>query len=185
MSSSKHIEDEIKKITWALLQKAGHNPKLTPRLLRQQLEKQMKVQSGSFDKYRKLIKSVIFVWWDQSQDDLGLNSNKQVDDKNAAFALQMLTQLAKAAGKMPGVMKNLPEEPHDRIKALREKFVELLLFLFLLYLALIFVTMYFIFVDYVEWELNAVIFLLLRKSQRPRSCVNSRMIWMELMNLKL
>ncbi len=108
-------EKEVKEGVWKLMDQAGKHPKLTPKIVRSQLERKLGVQTGSLKVFRPLIKKVIFAWWLEAEDDNGSG------DDASAFALQALISLAKAAGKFPAVLKGISEGPEEKVKELRKR----------------------------------------------------------------
>jgi hypothetical protein len=115
-SSRTPSEKEVKEGVWKLMDQAGRHPKLTPRMVRTQLEKKLSQPSGSLKTFRPLIKKIIFYWWVDSEKELGGK-----DDNSTIFALQSLINLAKAAGKFPAVLNKLSDKPEEKVIQLRQK----------------------------------------------------------------
>jgi hypothetical protein len=113
-------EKEVKEGVWKLMDQAGRHPKLTPKIVRTQLEKKLSQPMGSLKSFRPLIKKIIFYWWVDSEKELG-----GAEDNSTIFALQSLISLAKAAGKFPAVLKNITtESPEKKVIELRQRLKE-------------------------------------------------------------
>jgi hypothetical protein len=112
-------KDEVKEGVWKLMDQAGRHPRLTIRMIRHQLEKKLGLNKDSLESFRPLIKKIIFHWWVDSEKEFGVDGAKQ--DNNTVFALQSLISLAKAAGKFPAVLKNIPDDPEKKVAELRTR----------------------------------------------------------------
>ena len=55
--------DEVKIIVLKLLDKAGTDPRLTPRILRNKTEDKLKLERGDLNPKREYIKKLIYKWW--------------------------------------------------------------------------------------------------------------------------
>ena len=60
---SVEFEQELFTNVLKLLNKAGQDPRLTPRILRKKLEERMKLAEGELKSKRELIKTHIFKWF--------------------------------------------------------------------------------------------------------------------------
>ena len=56
--------DNLLKTITKLLDKAGTNPRLTPRILREKAEQRMSLQKGDLKPNREEIKKMICKWWE-------------------------------------------------------------------------------------------------------------------------
>jgi len=56
-------QSQVKLIVLKLLDKAGNDPRLTPRILRNKVEDKMNLERGSLKVKRDYIKTLIFKWW--------------------------------------------------------------------------------------------------------------------------
>ena len=99
-----------------LLEKAGSDPRLTPRLLREKAEQRLQLDKGSLKSKRNLIKDWIVEWYRQKK----------------IVELKALVKLAKASGLAPQIFKGLSElTDEDKVVALRKRLV--ILFCFVLF----------------------------------------------------
>lgn len=88
-------EDDIRRVVTNLLDKAGRDPRLTPKILRLKTESKLQVETGGLLKHRNVIKDIIWNWWEDTQT------------RN----LQQLVQISKDCGLAPGIFKGLKELP--------------------------------------------------------------------------
>lgn len=61
--SANNGEDAMVKTITKLLDKAGRDPRLTPRILREKAEQRMELSKGDLKPKRDKIKDVIYEWW--------------------------------------------------------------------------------------------------------------------------
>lgn len=59
--------EEVRKVVDKLLEKAGKDPRLTPKILRLKAESKMQLPAGSLKKFRNDIKDIIWQWWEDDQ----------------------------------------------------------------------------------------------------------------------
>lgn len=71
-------EEQLLQTITKLLDKAGRDPRLTPRLLREKAEQRLTLTKGDLKPQRERIKTIICDWW-QAQKQL------QSDKENANF----------------------------------------------------------------------------------------------------
>ncbi len=85
--------NEVRAVIEKLLQKAGKDPRLTPKLLRVKAESKLQLSSGQLKQYRSKIKDVIWEWWENDQ----------------AYTLQQLVFLSRAMQLAPAILKGIRE----------------------------------------------------------------------------
>ena len=102
--------DEIKEQIMKLLHKAGTDPRVTPRLLREKAEQKLKLDKNALKGKRPVIKDWIMEWWMERQSKLGED-------------LKLLVKLSKAAGYAPGIFQDirLMEDREEQIKILSQR----------------------------------------------------------------
>lgn len=95
-------DDVVKEHIMKLLAKAGTDPRVTPRLLREKAEQRMKLDKDTLKAKRESIKDWVLLWW---------------TERNARFAeeLKLLVKLSKAAGYAPGIFSDI-RDMEDREK---------------------------------------------------------------------
>ena len=64
--ASNDAETLVKTVT-KLLDKAGKDPRLTPRILREKAEQRMSLSKGDLKPQREKIKGVIWDWWEKQK----------------------------------------------------------------------------------------------------------------------
>jgi hypothetical protein len=69
-------EDPLQKTITKLLEKAGHDPRLTPRILREKAEQRMTLEKGGLKAKREKIKDIICAWWDKKTSSKDEEENK-------------------------------------------------------------------------------------------------------------
>jgi len=113
-----------------LLDKAGHDPRLTPRILREKAEDRLSMPRHSLKPKREWIKKIIVRWWTQNVDSKiekdkvsnGVNSTR-VEVSEEEKAMKQYSKLAKAIGHSE-LLKDLGNLSHDaKISTLRSKFI--------------------------------------------------------------
>lgn len=82
-----------------LLDKAGFDARLTPRLLREKVEQRMKLEPDALKSMKPEIMAMITDWWIET------HGNKR--KPRQVSALESLSKLAKAVGKGPHFFKSL------------------------------------------------------------------------------
>lgn len=65
---------QLKAIVLKLLDKAGHDPRLTPRILRNKVEDKMSIERGGLKIKRDYIKTLIFKWWKVNHPESAITS---------------------------------------------------------------------------------------------------------------
>lgn len=100
--SSLPSDDAIKEQIMKLLLKAGTDPRVTPRILREKAEQRLKLDKDRLKVKRDIIKDWILLWW---------------TERNAKFAedLKLLVKLSKAAGYAPAIFSDI-RDMEDREK---------------------------------------------------------------------
>lgn len=101
-----------------LLDKAGKDPRLTPRILREKMEQRMNLARGTLKPKREELKDLIYDWWVKNQNE----DNKDGIKKE----LKPLIKLARVSGLVPTILEGLvdfPEQnrPAELRKRLRNK----------------------------------------------------------------
>lgn len=104
--------NEVRQVLEKLLNKAGKDPRLTPKLLRAKTESKLQLAAGQLKPYRKDIKKVIWEWWESDQRK----------------TLIQLVSLARALQLAPGILKGLKEMGSDteRVETLAERYISLI-----------------------------------------------------------
>ena len=114
-------EEKLKTMILKLLDKAGRDPRLTPKILRNKAEERLKLESGTLKPKRAFIKELIFQWWDvnmkgEQKPEKG-NGNMSKDD----LILTKLNKLAKVSGHLQ-LLRGLADlESSDKISKLRSR----------------------------------------------------------------
>ena len=89
--NSKDGSDPVETMVFKLLNKAGRDPRLTPRILREKAEQRLSMTKGELKPQRNRIKDMI-VEWDKKKRQEALVVQHST--------LQALTKLAKATGNL-------------------------------------------------------------------------------------
>jgi hypothetical protein len=79
-----------------LLWKAGTDPRVTPRLLREKAEDRLKISRGTLKPMRNYIKDIVMDWHSDRMEKLGAD-------------IKLLVKLAKAAGFGPNFYSDIRE----------------------------------------------------------------------------
>lgn len=115
-SASKRIslppsQTEVLTLIVKLLDKAGHDPRLTIRILREKAESRLQLQRGALKPFRSKIKSTVVKWW-------------QTKEEQTVHAAKMLVKLAKASGNQDcySDLRGLPIT--EQISKLRERLAQ-------------------------------------------------------------
>lgn len=105
---------DMQSVIYKLLDKAGKDPRLTPRLLREKAEKSLSLTKGELKAKRDQIKDMIFQWY---------LDNEKKEDEASLQTLKLLAKVGKVSGYGPAVFKGLKELPSDqhRIVELRKR----------------------------------------------------------------
>jgi phage-related tail protein len=69
LDSANNGEDVLLKTITKLLDKAGKDPRLTPRILREKAEQRMELNKGDLKPKREKIKDIIYDWWKKQKQD--------------------------------------------------------------------------------------------------------------------
>lgn len=93
-----------------LLEKAGTDERLTPRLLREKTAQKMKLAPEDLKKMKTEIMKLIIQWWDNAHPD-------------SRTIVSRLSILARAVGKGPNFFKdiNLQESHTEKAKQMRKR----------------------------------------------------------------
>lgn len=110
-----------------LLDKAGHDPRLTPRILREKAEDRLSMKRRSLKPKREWIKKVIVRWWiqniDKAEKDKGSNGAKKEEVTEEDKAMRQYNKLAQAVGQSE-LLKDLGNLSRSaKISNLRSKLV--------------------------------------------------------------
>ncbi len=111
-----------------LLDKAGHDPRLTPRLLREKAEDRLSMKRHSLKPKREWIKKIIVRWWIQNIDnkaekEKGSNGVKKEDVTDEDKSVRQYNKLAQAVGHS-ALLKDLGSLSHSaKISTLRSKLI--------------------------------------------------------------
>jgi hypothetical protein len=114
-------DSKLKDMILKLLDRAGSNPRLTARLLREKAEERLKLDKDALKYKREDIKKIIAEWWNAN-----MVSKPPVVKKETPFStdatLQALTRLAKALGKGPVFFKKIADESTGaKIRHIRQR----------------------------------------------------------------
>jgi phage-related tail protein len=69
LDSTSNGDDMLLKTITKLLDKAGKDPRLTPRILREKAEQRMELNKGDLKTKREKIKDIIYDWWKKQKQD--------------------------------------------------------------------------------------------------------------------
>jgi hypothetical protein len=100
---------ELREVIMKLLDRAGKNPRLTARLLREKAEEKLQLNKNSLKTRRPEIKDMIEVWWKKNM------LTEDVDEE--LNVLKRLVRYAKAVGKGPMFFKGLSDIESNAEKA--------------------------------------------------------------------
>ena len=114
----KQLQNTVKK----LLDKAGTDARLTPRLLREKVEQRMKLEPGALTCKKSDIMDEIIKWWKETQP--AIKAKDSVDAHATELtALQSITKYAKAVGKGPHFLKEfLQDSDVEKAKDIRKRY---------------------------------------------------------------
>lgn len=104
---------EVEAVVNKLLDKAGTDERLTPRLLRQKVEQKMKIEPDSLLPVKANILKMISDWWDKNFPD----KNGASGQPPLSSSVESLSKFARAVGKGPQFFKTLNHNS-DEEKAL-------------------------------------------------------------------
>lgn len=128
MSETKIDDTQLRMFVNKLMDKAGQDKRLTPRLLREKVEMKMQLPPGSLKCKRARIKAMIFDWWSKNVEPLPKFSGSSKDDNADVdpdlLMLRNLAKYAKAVGKGPNYFKDLggaEKANADKAKVLRKR----------------------------------------------------------------
>jgi len=76
--STAWTDEDVEKTITKLLDKAGHDPRVTPRILREKAEQRMNLTKGDLKSKREIIKAIICDWWQKRK-------SMEVDRETANF----------------------------------------------------------------------------------------------------
>ncbi len=93
-SSSLPTRDSLSEVVMKLLNKAGTDPRVTPRMLREKAEDRLKLSRGTLKPMRNDIKDMVMEWHNQRMEQV---SND----------IKLLVKLAKAAGCSPNLYSDI------------------------------------------------------------------------------
>jgi DNA replicative helicase MCM subunit Mcm2 (Cdc46/Mcm family) len=127
-------EEELFSHIVKLLNKAGLDPRLTPRVLRKKLEERMKVSEGVLKPSRELIKKNILKWYKKNCEEDYKKVVESVQPKKATIVekevnieektLSQIGKLAKAVGKSSLFTAVKDADVKTKIKTVSEKLKE-------------------------------------------------------------
>lgn len=103
---------KVRAVIEKLLQKAGKDPRVTPKILRMKAESKLELSSGQLKQYRNQIKGVIWEWWESDQ----------------AYTLQQLVFLSRALQLAPAILKGIKElaTVTEKVETLTSRYINLL-----------------------------------------------------------
>ena len=125
MAEIKNIDAvQLTSVLNKLLDKAGTDARLTPRLLREKAEQRMKLEPGQLIAKKADIMDVIVSWWmennPQTVEPKAASNNASSDP--AALTLQRLSKYAAAVGKGPRFFKDLSQDSDiEKAKDIRKR----------------------------------------------------------------
>jgi hypothetical protein len=109
-------DEKLQSMVLKLLDKAGHDPRLTPKILREKAEERLKLPKQGLKDKRETIKEIILHWWCLNKKSDPLMTNDELQ-------LKSLMKLAKALGKGPSWFQELiGAETSFKISYIREKY---------------------------------------------------------------
>ena len=125
MAEIKNIDPaQLTSVLNKLLDKAGTDARLTPRLLREKAEQRMKLEPGQLITRKADIMDVIVSWWmenNPSTVEPRAASNNGPSDATA-LTLQRLSKYAAAVGKGPRFFKDLSQDSDiEKAKDIRKR----------------------------------------------------------------
>lgn len=109
----------VKEMIFKLLDKAGKDPRLTPRILREKAEQRLNMKRGELRPARRQIKTLIFDWWDQQQKGQSQDEKDQAEKDR----LKLFVRLARLSGHTPAIFMGLSDtnSNHKKIQLIRER----------------------------------------------------------------
>jgi hypothetical protein len=140
-------KEALQAMLFKLLDKAGRDIRLTPRVLRKKAEEKMKLPTGGLNDKKETIKRVIMKWWSlqpeaqekEKEKDKEREKDKEKDKEKSAksssshnaaekaasgpeHTLSRLTKFAKAAGKGPQFFATYKDmKLEDKIRGMRTR----------------------------------------------------------------
>ena len=112
---------KLKEMILKLLDRAGSNPRLTARLLREKAEERLKLDKDALKFKREDIKNIIAEWWNANVVSKPPVVKKEIPSSTDRI-LQALTRLAKAVGKGPVFFKKIADESTGaKIRHIRQR----------------------------------------------------------------
>ena len=130
MSDVKIDEIQLRQTVNKLMDKAGRDQRLTPRLLREKAEEKMKLPKGALKCKRTRIKVMIIDWWSKNVEPVNVavtskstkkESGDGVETDPELVILRSLAKYAKAVGKGPSYFKELTGSTVEKAKVLRKR----------------------------------------------------------------
>ena len=100
---------EVEAIVKKLLDKAGTDDRLTPRLLRQKVEQKMKIEPDSLLPLKTEILEMISDWWDKNFPEKVVSGGQQP----TSSSINNLSKFARAVGKGPAFFKTLNQNSDE------------------------------------------------------------------------
>lgn len=136
--STSWTDEDVEKTVTKLLDKAGHDPRLTPRILREKAEQRLNLAKGDLKPKRESIKVIICDWWQKRK---AAEVDRETANLKAVSTIILLTgfvlilititlrcslqlvRLARVSGNVPQALKGITEmaTTGDKIVALRER----------------------------------------------------------------
>eukprot|EP01036_Dinobryon_divergens_P030361 gene30361-39594_t len=113
------LSEDAKQTLKRLLDKAGNDPRLTPRILREKAEQKLHLETGELKRFRETIKTIIIEWW---LKDNKARSAPTIDQKSSVDETEWraLRSLANSSGNS-SCLKDLPDSIKQKNKLLRER----------------------------------------------------------------
>mmetsp|Transcript_8747 Transcript_8747/g.14558 ORF Transcript_8747/g.14558 Transcript_8747/m.14558 type:complete len:273 (-) Transcript_8747:221-1039(-) len=113
-TQAEYSQEVLLKTITKLLDKAGKDPRLTPRLLREKAEQRMTLEKGKLKPKREKIKRIICDWWEKQY---------AVKVDKDAILLKSLIKLARVSGNTPRALQGLQEmvTTEEKINTLRQR----------------------------------------------------------------
>lgn len=124
MTEIKDIDSvQLTSVVNKLLDKAGMDARLTPRLLREKAEQRMKLEPGRLISKKTDIMNTIVSWWMENQPTSTKPKTTGDATSGEVTALQSLSKYAKAVGKGPHFFKELNNDSDaDKAKDIRRRY---------------------------------------------------------------
>jgi hypothetical protein len=104
-------DEVVVKVVYKLLDKAGHDPRLTLRILRNKTEDRLSLERSALKGIRPQIKNYVYEWW-------------CLREKAAVDTIKSLIRLCRVSGNA-GILSDLKGLPmSEQMQIIRERFIK-------------------------------------------------------------